>query len=199
MMLIEQTSVPTAAVPIIEFKDHLRLGTGFADDGTQDAILEAYLRAAMSAIEGRTGKILITRQFVWTLTAWRCEGFQSLPVAPVPVLSAIKLIDALGAETTLDTSRYRLIQDNQRPRIEATGGYLPPVPHGGSAEIQFDAGFGGSWSDIPAAMQQAILLLAAVFYENRSEPNFPESNLPMAVATLIEPYRTVRLLGGGAS
>ena len=31
MMLIEQTSVPLSALPVAEFKDHLRLGTGFSD------------------------------------------------------------------------------------------------------------------------------------------------------------------------
>ncbi len=61
MMLVEQTTVPGAALPVAEFKDHLRLGTGFADDGVQDGVLEAYLRAAMAAIEARTGKILLTR------------------------------------------------------------------------------------------------------------------------------------------
>ncbi len=63
MMLVEQTSVPVAALPVAEFKDHLRLGTGFADDGVQDSVLESYLRASMAAIEARTGKVLITRGY----------------------------------------------------------------------------------------------------------------------------------------
>ena len=50
MMLVEQTTVPTAALPVAEFKDHLRLGTGFADDGVQDDVLETYLRAAIATI-----------------------------------------------------------------------------------------------------------------------------------------------------
>ena len=49
MELTEQTGVPSAALPLQEFKDHLRLGTGFADDTVQDALAEAYLRAAMAA------------------------------------------------------------------------------------------------------------------------------------------------------
>ena len=59
MMLVEQTTVPTAALPVAEFKDHLRLGTGFADDGVQDDVLEAYLRAAIATIEARTSLSLI--------------------------------------------------------------------------------------------------------------------------------------------
>ena len=64
MMLIEQTGVPTAALPVQEFKDHLRLGTGFADDTVQDALVEAYLRAALAAIEGRIGKALLPAIFL---------------------------------------------------------------------------------------------------------------------------------------
>jgi len=56
MMLVEQTSVPSAALPVTEFKDHLLLGTGFTGASVQDPVLENYLRAAISAIEARTGK-----------------------------------------------------------------------------------------------------------------------------------------------
>lgn len=71
MLLVEDTTIPTAVLPVADFRDHLRLGTGFADDGLQDAVLERHLRAAMAAIEARTGKILIARDFTWTLTAGR--------------------------------------------------------------------------------------------------------------------------------
>ena len=81
MMLVEQTTVPSGALPVADFKDHLRLGTGFADDGVQDNVLESYLRASMAAIEARTGKVLITRTFSWTLTGWRELCRQALPVA----------------------------------------------------------------------------------------------------------------------
>ena len=79
MMLVEQTPVPTAALPVAQFKDHLRLGTGFADDGVQDDVLVAYLQAAIATIEARTGKALIARSYVWTLTAWRDLAAQPRP------------------------------------------------------------------------------------------------------------------------
>ena len=70
-MLIEETAVPQAALPVNEFKAHLRLGTGFSDGDVQDMVLESFLRAAIAAIEARTGKILVERSFSWTLTRWR--------------------------------------------------------------------------------------------------------------------------------
>lgn len=63
MMLIELTPVPGAALPVQALKDHLRLGTGFADGTMQDGLVESCLRAAMAAIEGRIGKTLISRSF----------------------------------------------------------------------------------------------------------------------------------------
>ena len=81
MMLVEETTVPPSALPVTQFKDHLRLGSGFSDDGLQDGLLESFLRAAMAAIEARTGKILIEREFRWTLNAWRNGARQALPVA----------------------------------------------------------------------------------------------------------------------
>ena len=57
MMLIEETTVPDVALPVEDFKAHLRLGTGFGPETLQDEVLAGFLRAAISAIEARTGKI----------------------------------------------------------------------------------------------------------------------------------------------
>mgnify|MGYP000704698122 CR=1 FL=1 len=96
MMLIEETTVPDTALPVEEFKAHLRLGTGFGEDGLQDSVLKGFLRASIAAVEARTGKILIVRDFSWSLTAWRDRSGQSLPVAPIVSLSRVALVDALA-------------------------------------------------------------------------------------------------------
>ena len=49
-MLVEQTTAPAAALPVADFRDHLRLGTGFADEGAEDSLLETFLRAAIAAV-----------------------------------------------------------------------------------------------------------------------------------------------------
>jgi len=96
MMLVEETTVPLAALPVTQFKQHLRLGTGFGDDAVQDAVLESFLRAAMAAVEARTGKILIARDFSWTLTQWRSGDAQALPVAPVRRINALRMENRFG-------------------------------------------------------------------------------------------------------
>ena len=199
MMLVEQTTVPTLALPISEFKDHLRMGTGFADDAVQDGVLESYLRSAMASIEARTGKILIEREFMWSLTPWRSLHQQAFPVAPVSLISAFRMLDRAGAVTLIDAGRYALQKDDHRPRLTAVGGSLATIPIGGSAEVIFEAGFAATWGDLPADIAHAVLMLAAHFYENRDVSGSGDAVMPYGVSSLIERYRTVRILGGASS
>lgn len=194
MMLVELTTVPQAALPVAEFRDHLRLGTGFADDAVQDAVLEAYLRAAMASIEARTGKILLERDFAWTLTGWRDPDRQPLPLAPVHELLRLVRIDANGTETDLPTDSYRLERDTHRPLLLASGGCLPSIPQAGSIRVEMRAGYGASFDLVPADLRQAVLILTSHFYENRSGAE--KSAMPPEVAALIERYKTVRLMLG---
>ncbi|MBU2890795.1 head-tail connector protein [Celeribacter halophilus] len=196
MMLMEQTQMATAALPVAEFRDHMRLGTGFDDDGVQDGALETFLRAAIAAVEGRTGKVLISRDFLYTLRAWRDLGAQVLPVAPVTAINSFVIVDRTGAETTIDAAKYMLEQDMQRPRLVSTGFVLPQIPVAGEARIAFTAGFATRWSDLPADLAQAVFLLAAHYYEHRHETAVGEALMPFGVRTLLERYRTLRLFGG---
>lgn len=199
MMLIEETTVPTSALPVALFKEHLRLGSGFADDGVQDGLLEGFLRSAMAAIEARTGKALIERSFSWSVTRWRDAGGQALPISPISAIEGVSLVDRLGVETTVTPEAYYLQPDLQRPVLMAAGSALPSVPQAGSAKLQFLAGFGPEWSDLPADLAQAVLLLAAHYYEYRHEVQYDGSCMPFGVTALIERYRPIRLMGGGAA
>ena len=128
MMLVEETQVPQAALPVADFKSHLRLGSGFAEDSVQDAVLESFLRAAMAAVEARTGKVLIEREFSWTLSHWRDASGQILPVAPVSAIAEMVLVDRAGDETAIAAGAYQLRPDQQRPRICPVASLLPTIP-----------------------------------------------------------------------
>jgi len=197
MMLVELTTLPGTAIPVAEFKDHLRLGTGFADDSVHDDVLEAYLRSAMAAIESRTGKMLITRDFSWTLTAWRDLSAQSLPTAPVSAITSLTITDRLGGTEVIASDKYYLEKDMHRPRLVAHTICLPAIPVGGAAIIVFNAGFGALWADVPADLKQAVMLLAAHYYEHRNTGATSAGEIPFGVTSLIQRYRVVRLFGGG--
>lgn len=196
MMLIEETSVPDTALPVEQFKAHLRLGTGFGEDSLQDEVLKGFLRAAIAAIEARTGKALIERGFSWTLTGWRDRSGQVLPMAPVTDVAQVTLADALGVETVLDAGLYRLEADSQRPKLRPVGAWLPNVATGGAVRISFDAGFATDWGGLPADLGQAVLLLAAHYYEYRHETKLGDGCMPFGVTSLIQRYRNVRISFG---
>ncbi|NPD15364.1 hypothetical protein HOY34_09150 [Xinfangfangia sp. D13-10-4-6] len=201
MRLTEETAVPVAALPLEALRQHLRLGSGFALADRQDRLLEGYLRAAIAAIEGRIAKALIRRRFLLEMEGWRDAEAQALPLAPVSALVSIELVTALGAAQVLSPALYRLIQDQHRPRIAGTGAAMPCPPQGGLVRVAFEAGFGPDWAAVPADLQQAVMLLAAAYYEFRHEgagqAGAQGAGLPAAVEGLIGRWRLIRVLGGG--
>ena len=197
MMLVEVTHVPQTALPVEQFKEHLRLGTGFADDSLQDGLLESHLRAAMAAIEARTGKILIAREFRWNLTSWRSRSGQVLPVSPVEDVTQVVLIDRTGAEIAVDPDRWFLQPDQHRPVLRAIGADLPDVPEGGAVRMTLMAGYGPDWADLPRDLAQAVIILAGHYYQNRFAAH-ESAGMPEVVRALIESYRNLRLFMGGA-
>lgn len=195
-MLVEETAVPYAALPLAKFKSHLRLGTGFTEGSLQDEVLESFLRAAIAAIEARTGKILIEREFSWSLTAWRDQLGQALPVAPVNSILSVVTIDRQDVEEIIDPALYRLERDSQRPRIRPNATLLPTIPTSGSVQLNFEAGFSADWDGLSADLGQAVLMLAAHYYEYRHETGLGDGCMPFGVTALIERYRTVRIFAG---
>ncbi|MGR3270432.1 hypothetical protein DU478_04455 [Thalassococcus profundi] len=193
MMLVEETTIPDAALPLDVLKRHLRLGTGFAEDDLQDPVLIAFLRAAVSAIEVRTGKALISRGFLLTLTAWGDPSAQVLPLAPVTAITEVALVDRLGVSQVVDPAHYWLERDASAPRLLPTGTALPQVPTAGAVEVRFEAGFGADLGDLPADLAQAVLLLAAHYHEYRDETALAQGCMPFGVSSLIARYQPMRI------
>lgn len=196
MILIEETTVADAALPLDEFKEHLRLGTGFAEDSLQDGVLRGFLRAAISAIEARTGKALISRGFVWTLSRWRDPSGQILPIAPIGALTEVVVIDSAGVQNPVPLEQLRIEDDAYNPKLCPIGFSLPSLPAGSSARIRFDAGFAPSWGGLPADLGQAVLLLAAHYYEYRHETALSDGCMPFGVTSLVQRYRPLRISTG---
>ncbi|SLN21677.1 hypothetical protein PSA7680_00814 [Pseudoruegeria aquimaris] len=195
MKLSEITPVAEAALPLADFRAFLRLGTGFTDDGLQDGILVAALRAALASIEARAGKAVYRRDFLWITDGWRDPAEQGLPVAPVSAVQDLSLRDAGGQAEAYPLSAIALLEDAHRPRIRAHSGCLPAIPTGGQAELRLTAGYAADWADLPPDLRQAVLTLAGFFYENRLAEGGGAA-WPAAVNGLLAPYLTVRLFGG---
>ncbi len=197
-MLIEETNVPDAVLPIVAFKAHMRMGSGFDEDSLQDVVLASFLRAAMAAVEARTGKVLMEREFTMISSAAHKGDVIPFTVAPVTVVSDVKLVARSGAEETVSSEIYWLERDGHLPRLRAVGASLPQPEAGGELRVQFLAGFGPEWDDVPADMQQAVLMLASHYYEYRHDTALSDGCMPFGVASLIERFRRLRLGGSGA-
>ena len=153
----------------------------------------------MAAIEARIGSALLTRPFVVSVSHWRAEASQPLPIAPVQSVEAVTLIAADEERAEVPPEAWSLMRDTRRPRVVGRfGRHLPRIPRGGQAEIRFTAGYGAAWEGVPPDLRQAVFLLAAHFYENRSEGAVSGVMIPFGVLVLIETYRTIRIGMGAA-
>jgi uncharacterized phiE125 gp8 family phage protein len=153
------------------------------------------LRSAIAAIERRSGKILLERDFRLVVEAWGQRERQALPVAPVTAITSVSLRDAAGVSSPVPVIQFRLIEDAHRPVVAGVSGNLPTIPMGGSAEVVFTAGLGAGWVDVPPDLAQACFLLAAHYHENRHASGDQQRNLPQGVEALVEPWRVIRTFG----
>jgi uncharacterized phiE125 gp8 family phage protein len=197
MMLVEETKIATADLPVATFKAHLRLGSGFSDDMLQDPVLEGCLRSALAAIESRTGKALMQRRFSVTANAWTPGAEQSLPIAPVTGLHALTTTDTAGSVTPHNISNFSLLRDAHTPKAVSLSGSWPAIAPQGSAKLTFIAGYGTAFQDLPADLAQAVLMLASHYYEARNIAGLSASAMPFGISVLIEPYKALRITAGG--
>lgn len=196
-MLIEETPIPDAALPLEAFKAHLRLGSGFGSGDMQDGICASFLRAAIAAVEARTGKAILTRRFILSVTQWHMRDVHVLPIAPAVAVGEVAAVEGDGTRAVVEAERYYLQRDAQRPKLRARAS-LPNVPEGGTVEVSFEAGFAPVWADVPSDLRQAVLMLAAHYYEYRNDTGLSEGCMPFGVSSLIERFKQLRLGTGVA-
>lgn len=197
MLLVEETAPAQASLPVAGLRSHLRMGSGFepVEDATEDAALAGFLRAAIATVEARTGKVLLTRVFRLRLEDWRDARGQPLPLAPALSVETVEMTDRDGATRAVPPELWRLVPDNQRPILAPRGAVLPSVQVGGYVTVRFSAGFGTVWGNVPADLAQAVLMLAARYYEDRGFDG-SQLALPHGVSALIDRWRAVRTLAG---
>ena len=199
MMLSEVTPVPDAALPLEAFKAHLRLGTGFGEEDLQDSVLTGFLRASLAAIEKRTGKALLQREFLWVIAGWRRRDWAAVPIAPVVALTAATLFDAEGDPSVLAPETFWMEPDSHQPRLHPRAGSLPRLENGARLEVTLTAGMAASWQALSHDLAQAVLMLAAHYYEYRDDTGLHGGCMPFGVVSLIDRYRLLRLSTGETS
>ena len=196
------TPPATTPVSLVEAKAHLRVD--FSDD---DTLIEGLIKAATDHLDGWTGilgRCLVEQTWAETLDSGSC----ALGLGPV-----IEIVSVEAGGETVDPSLYGLRTDaGGRSYVDCaisgpvtvtyTAGYAtipevpevpavepgegdPPDPPGSPAVPATPA-----QSTVPAALKAAILLLVGHWYHNREAVvSGSTGELPLAVASLIAPYR----------
>lgn len=165
-------------------------------DGTdEDGIVSALVTAGRLSIEAATGRLLISQTWRLTLDVWPPTSSLDVRLAPVQSIVAIRSYDAASVVTNYNTSDFLLDRASVPARIVPATQSLPFTNRlAGGIEIDLLLGYGPAASDVPRLLRQAILVLVALWFENRGDaPTSAGSALPSAVEALIAPFKTHRL------
>lgn len=184
--LIRLTSPVAEPLSLAEIKAHLRIETD-----AEDGLLASYLIAAREAVERYLRRALIAQGWQLGLDCWP-EGPVRFPRPPLIAVEAVRVVDAQGTASLVDPAKYH-VENRAEPGFllpaDGTGLPRPGRRHGG-IEIDFTAGFGESWNDVPAPIRQALMMMIGELYEHRGRA---QPAIAGEVRCLLEPFRMISL------
>lgn len=153
----------------------------------EDGLIAGIVLAAAELCEAFIGEALLERDFTETFPAGR--AWRRLTRSPVRSITQIEALPDEGSAQVLPAANYGIDIDSRGDgwvRLTATGEVL-------RIRVGYRAGLAGAWADLPAALRQGILRLAAHFYTSRVPEGPRTSEPPAAVAALWRPFRRIRL------
>lgn len=188
-LITRLSSAPSVEpVTLTETKLHLRLATtavAAAAYTNEDDLLNALIAAARTQAENYTRRAFITQTWIAYL-----DSFPSTLRLPYPPFQSVTSLTVEGTAFTdfTESKRGILAPTDTWPILSSSPGADPIV-------ITYKAGYGDAAADVPAPIQQAILLLLATWYANRENVVIGVSvaELPEAAKALLNPYRWMEL------
>lgn len=153
----------------------------------EDGLIAGLAAAAAELCEAFIGDALIERGFTETVPVGR--AWRRLSRSPVREITQIEALPDEGAAQVLPAADYGIDIDSRGDgwvRLTATGEVR-------RIRVGYRAGRAGTWADLPAALRQGIVRLAAHFYASRAAEGARGGEPPAAVAALWRPFRRIRL------
>lgn len=186
--LIEPPSVEP--VSLAEMKAHLRLSSTDEDD-----LIGKLIIAARLTIEAAAGCELISQRWRIALNRWPSDGIIRLPLKPLISCDAVRVYSDATTSATLPSSQIYIDKLASPPRIVLLTIPADPGRASGGIEIDVTVGFGTSATSAPENLRQAVMRLAARWFERRGDDPLEQSDvaLPADIAALIAPYRDIRI------
>ncbi len=177
-MFVERVTAPNIDTPITVamVKEHLRV-----DYADEDDYIRNITDAAIEAIEDETGRCLFTQS--WREVHDAPKGTIEVAKPDAIALTAIEQWNTSSFTwTALDVADFYLENSELRPR----GAAWPS----GRVRFTYTSGFGADVDDVPYSLRQAVLLVVAEIYENRTGTvDSRVTNALFGVDYLISRYR----------
>lgn len=188
--MLTETAPPVIGQPILdELTRHLKVPTPIDEATNLDA--ESALHAAIAHLEAQLGLALIERSFVWQ--GRLVDGAHvRAPIGPISEIQALHRLSATGETVAVDLASVRLDPCDLRTRV------VVQQPITTVVQLTFTAGFGPEWSDVPADLRRAILMLAAHYFDTRHDVGESGVQTLHGVAALIAGWRPLRVGMEGA-
>lgn len=171
-------------------KSHLRLNTT-----DEDSLLAMYITAARQLFESYTERACITS--TWRLYMDAFPRVIRLPKAPLQSVTSVQYYDTTNNLVTWSNTNYSV--DIQRepgrivPNVWFPGWQIwpcyPALSWAVSPKIIVEFVAGWTTNNVPALVQQGILLLASHFYANREALTADKlSDLPLGFQAICSQY-----------
>ena len=170
-------------------KKYLRISEGFTDE---DALIQMQITAARERFERGTGLVLAETVFDAVFDAWPSDNIIRLFKVPLISVDNIKYYDTEGTEQTINGEDLYVDNVSRPARITHPEGWFPvaDTKRLGGIRVRFTAGF-TTTDNMPKIIMNALLMMIAHFYENRTEVDTVTNpvEVPLAAEHVIEMFQ----------
>ena len=185
----------TAAVTQPVTLDRVKRSLGLDNVRDYDTTLQELINSATNAVSSDLGRALVTTIYTLYLDRWPGREIQ-LPYPPLISVDSVKYYgDSTETLDTFSSGSYTVSTGGDPGLIwlneDADWPELMDRPN--PIEIQFQAGYGSDSDDVPAAIQTAVTMTAAYFFDQPLPVvSGSISELPLGVSRLIDSERFQR-------
>lgn len=151
----------------------------------EDALLISLLGASVAMCEAFTGQAPIEQIFEESIPG--TAGAHRLSTRPVRVPLSVERIGQDNAQFPLAESEYDFAVSVDRTATVTLANDIETS----AVIVTFEAGIADDWSEVPDALKQGMIRLAAFHYRDREMDS--DAAPPASVAALWRPWRQVRL------
>lgn len=191
MLAPVRTAAPSDSVlvTLAEAKAHCRV-----DHDDEDTLITAFVKAATAHFDGYSGvlgRALLTQ--TWQQDFGGFTDGMRLAVGDLISVSSVTYYDTDNTQQTLSANVYAAHSDGIGPFLALKNGQSWPSVYTrkDAVRVTWTAGYGSAAANVPTPIRQAILLLVGHWYENREAVGSDMKEVPMAVNSLVLPFRRV--------